>query len=149
MKDFDLSNEKSTSDCSENDAFQTRENLAKKVEKSPNSINCSQEIIEIKDEFGHVMKDFDLSNASSTLDCSENDALPTGNPAKEEEKRPNSINCSVCNENFENMRSLKLHGKKIHQAKVPILTECHFGKMKLWRVEHFWTYFFFTFGRDY
>ena len=33
--------------------------------------------------------------------------------------------------------------------KVPILKECHFGKMKLWRVEHFWTLFVFTFGRDY
>ena len=33
--------------------------------------------------------------------------------------------------------------------KVPILKECDFGKMKLWRVEHFWTYFVFTFGRDY
>ena len=25
-------------------------------------------------------------------------------------------------------------------TKVPILKECHFGKMKLWQVEHFWTY---------
>ena len=33
-------------------------------------------------------------------------------------------------------------------TKVPILKECHFGKMKLWRVEHFWTLFVFTFGRD-
>ena len=33
-------------------------------------------------------------------------------------------------------------------VKVPILKECHFGKMKLWRVEHFWTLFVFTFGRD-
>ena len=24
--------------------------------------------------------------------------------------------------------------------KVPILKECHLGKMKLWRFEHFWTY---------
>ena len=27
-----------------------------------------------------------------------------------------------------------------HLSKVPILKECHFGKMKLWHVEHFWTY---------
>ena len=33
--------------------------------------------------------------------------------------------------------------------KVPILKECHFGKMTLWRVEHFWTLFVFTFGHDY
>ena len=30
-------------------------------------------------------------------------------------------------------------------AKVPILKQCHFRKMKLWRVEHFCTYFAFTF----
>ena len=35
-----------------------------------------------------------------------------------------------------------------YTPKVPILKECHFGKMKLWRVEHFWTLFVFTFGRD-
>ena len=34
-------------------------------------------------------------------------------------------------------------------TKVPILKECHFGKVKLWHVEHFWTYFVFIFGRDY
>ena len=33
-------------------------------------------------------------------------------------------------------------------AKVPILKECHFGKMKLWRVEHFHNIFVFTFGCD-
>ena len=27
-----------------------------------------------------------------------------------------------------------------HGTKVPILKEYHFGKMKLWRVEHVWTY---------
>ena len=32
--------------------------------------------------------------------------------------------------------------------KVPILKECHFGKMKLWRVEHFYNIFVFTFGCD-
>ena len=34
------------------------------------------------------------------------------------------------------------------KAKVPILKEVNFGKVKLWDVEHFWTLFFFTFGRD-
>ena len=34
-------------------------NLFKNKEKNPNSINCLQEIIDIKDEFGHAMKDFD------------------------------------------------------------------------------------------
>ena len=49
------------------------------------------EIIDIKDEFGHAMKDFDLTNASSTLDCSENNALQTReNLAKKVEKSPNS-----------------------------------------------------------
>ena len=33
-------------------------------------------------------------------------------------------------------------------TKVPILKEVNFGKMKLWDVEHFWTLFVFTFGRD-
>ena len=33
-------------------------------------------------------------------------------------------------------------------SKVPILKECHFGKVKLWDVEHFWTLFVFIFGRD-
>ena len=33
-------------------------------------------------------------------------------------------------------------------AKVPILKEVNFGKVKLWDVEHFWTLFVFTFGRD-
>ena len=33
-------------------------------------------------------------------------------------------------------------------TKVPILKECHFGKVKLWDVEHFWTLFVFIFGRD-
>ena len=32
--------------------------------------------------------------------------------------------------------------------KVPILKECHFGKMKLWRVEHFQNIFVFTYERD-
>ena len=32
--------------------------------------------------------------------------------------------------------------------KVPIFKECHFGKMKLWQVEHFHNIFVFTFGRD-
>ena len=80
--------------------------------------DSKHEIIDIKDEFGHAMKDFDLSNARSTSDCSENDALPTENLAKEEEKRPNSINCSACNENFENMKSWKLHKKMIHQKTI-------------------------------
>ena len=34
-------------------------NLFKNKEKNPNSINCLQEIIDIKDEFGHAMKDFE------------------------------------------------------------------------------------------
>ena len=33
-------------------------------------------------------------------------------------------------------------------VKVPILKECHFGKMKLCRVEHFHNILVFTFGRD-
>ena len=33
-------------------------------------------------------------------------------------------------------------------VKVPILKEVNFGKVKLWDVEHFWTLFVFTFGRD-
>ena len=37
---------------------------------------------------------------------------------------------------------------QINFAKVPILKECHFRKVKLWQVEHFWTLFVFTFGRD-
>ena len=28
------------------------------------------------------------------------------------------------------------------------MKECHFGKVKLWDVEHFWTLFVFIFGRD-
>ena len=58
LNDFDLSNARSTSDSSEKDALLTG-NLFKKKEKNPNSINCLQEIIDIKDEFGHAMKDFD------------------------------------------------------------------------------------------
>ena len=36
----------------------------------------------------------------------------------------------------------KIHNliERMDHTKVPILKECHFGKMKLWRVEHFWTY---------
>ena len=30
---------------------------------------------------------------------------------------------------------------KIIIIKVPILKECHIGKMKLWHIEHFWTLF--------
>ena len=33
-------------------------------------------------------------------------------------------------------------------VKVPILKECHFGKMKLWPVDHFHNKFVLTFGRD-
>ena len=33
-------------------------------------------------------------------------------------------------------------------TKVPILKECHFGKVKVWDVEHFWTLFVFIFGHD-
>ena len=58
LKDFDLSNARSTSDSSESDALLTG-NLFKKKEKNPNFINCSHEIVDIKDEFGHAMKDFD------------------------------------------------------------------------------------------
>ena len=46
---------------------------------------------------------------------------------------------------FENRKGRSKTGK---HAKVPILKECHFGKVKLWDVEHFWTLFVFTFGRD-
>ena len=42
----------------ESDALLTG-NLFKKKEKNPNSINCLHKIIDIKDEFGHAMKDFD------------------------------------------------------------------------------------------
>ena len=35
-----------------------------------------------------------------------------------------------------------------NHSKVPILKEVNFGKVKLWDVEHFWTLFVFTFGRD-
>ena len=39
--------------------------------------------------------------------------------------------------------------EKTHsETKVPILKVCHFGKVKLWDVEHFWTLFVFIFGRD-
>ena len=40
-----------------------------------------------------------------------------------------------------------MHGY-IQPIKVPILKECHFGRVKLWDVEHFWTLFVFIFGRD-
>ena len=33
-------------------------------------------------------------------------------------------------------------------AKVPILKECHFGKMQLCRVEHFYNLFVLTFWHD-
>ena len=54
-------------------------------------------------------------------------------------------------------RSSAVHGKAFHKGltkqsiigtKVPILKEVNFGKVKLWDVEHFWTLFVFTFGRD-
>ena len=127
LKDFNLSNARSTSDSSESDAFLTG-NLSKKKEKNPNSINCSHEIIDIKDEFGHAMKDFDLSRASLSSDCSENDALTTENLTKEEEKSPNSIICSICCEKFENTKSWKLHKKMIHQKKKKYL--CSFCPAK-------------------
>ena len=38
--------------------------------------------------------------------------------------------------------------KMLISTKVPILKEVNFGKVKLWDVEHFWTLFVFTFGRD-
>ena len=57
-KDFDLSNARSNSDSSESDALLIG-NLFKKKEKNPNSIYFSHEIIDIKDEFGHAMKDFE------------------------------------------------------------------------------------------
>ena len=28
-----------------------------------------------------------------------------------------------------------------YHDKVPILKECHFGRVKLWDIEHFWTLF--------
>ena len=37
---------------------------------------------------------------------------------------------------------------RTERIKVPLLKEVNFGKVKLWDVEHFWTLFVFTFGRD-
>ena len=127
LKDFDLSNARPTSDSSESDALLTG-NLFKKKEKNPNSINCSHEIIDIKDEFGHAMKDFDLSKSNLSSDCLENDALATENLTKEEEKSRNFIICSICYENFENKKSWKLHKKMIHQKKKKYL--CSFCPAK-------------------
>ena len=45
-------------------------------------------------------------------------------------------------------KEIKKSMKKINILKVPILKEVNFGKVKLWDVEHFWTLFAFTFGRD-
>ena len=86
------------------------------------------EIIDIKDEFGHAMKDFDLSKVNLSSDCSENGALATENLTKEEEKSPNSIICSISYENFENTKSWKLHKKMIHQKKKKYL--CSFCPAK-------------------
>ena len=38
--------------------------------------------------------------------------------------------------------------RHLHAIKVPILKECHFGRVKLWDVEHFWTLFVSIFGLD-
>ena len=45
-------------------------------------------------------------------------------------------------------KSTMVLGSYAETAKVPILKEVNFGKVKLWDVEHFWTLFVFTFGRD-
>jgi hypothetical protein len=127
LKDFDLSNARPTSDSSESDELLTR-NLFKKKEENPNSINCLHEIIDIKDEFGHAMKDFDLSKANLSSDCLVNNAIATENLTKEEEKSRNSIICSICYENFENKKSWKLHKKMIHQKKKKFL--CSFCPAK-------------------
>ena len=68
----------------------------------------NNEMIEIKDEFGKSMEEFDLSHVKSTSDCSETGSVTK----KKDEKSLNSINCSICNKNFANVKSLKLHKKK-------------------------------------
>ena len=70
-------------------------------------------MIEIKDEFGKTMEEFDLSHVKSTTGCSETGSVTK----KKDEKSLNSINCSICNKNFANVKSLKLHKKRIHQKK--------------------------------
>merc|ERR1712051_1106980 len=73
----------------------------------------NHEMIEIKDEFGKTIKEFDMSHVKSTSDCSETGSVTK----KKDEKSLNSINCSICNKNFANVKSLKLHKKRIHQKK--------------------------------
>ena len=70
-------------------------------------------MIEIKDEFGKTMEEFDMSHVKSTSDCSETRSVTK----KKDEKSLNSINCLICNKNFANVKSLKLHKKRIHQKK--------------------------------
>ena len=93
------------------------EPVDKSVDDDGENQDPKHEIIDIKDEFGHAKKDFDISKVNLSSDCSENDALATENLTKEEEKSPNSIICSISYENFENMKSWKLHKKMIHQKK--------------------------------
>ena len=51
------------------------------------------------------------------------------------EKNPKDAYCIQIVLNWKLMSKNQAGG-----AKVPILKECHFGKMKLWAVEHFSTY---------
>ena len=68
----------------------------------------------------------------------------------------NRLNCSTTrSESSAFSKSMSLLGAKTlsenknkQTIKVPILKECHFGKVKLRDVEHFWTHFVFIFGRD-
>ena len=69
----------------------------------------NNEMIEIKDEFGKSMEEYDLSHVKSTSDCSETGSVTK----KKDEKSLNSINCSICNKNLANVKSLELPGTTI------------------------------------
>ena len=60
-------------------------------------------------------KSNEVSNAGSTSNCLEKEALATASLAKKEVKNLKSINCSTCDENFEDVEILKMHKKKMHQ----------------------------------
>ena len=60
-------------------------------------------------------KSNEVSNAKSISNCLEKEALASASLAEKEVNFLKSLNCSTCDENFEDVKILKLHKKKIHQ----------------------------------
>ena len=80
-------------------------------------------------------KSNEVSNARSTSNCSEKEALATTSLDKKEVKNLKAINCSTWDENFEDVKILKLHKKKTSPLPLILEENEHVGLVVKERIE--------------